>query len=106
MMNKINTLSEFYDIVESEEKTFIYFYTMWCPDCFRTKTYMSKLIKEYPNLTFYKVDRDDLMDLSAHLGIYGIPSFLIFEKGEELGRFVSKLGKSYLEVKDFIDNTL
>jgi thiol-disulfide isomerase/thioredoxin len=105
-MNKINNLAEFYEVVEKDELSLIYFYTTWCPDCFATKLYMPRLIKDYSNIKFYAVNRDELIDLSSHLGIYGIPSFLIYKNGEELGRFVSKLRKSYIEVKEFIDNSI
>lgn len=106
MMNKLETIEQFYEAVEKDELTIIYFYTVWCPDCFASKLYLPRLQKEYSNITFYKVNRDGLLNLSSHLGIYGIPSFLIYKNGDEIARFVSKQGKSYLEVKEFIDNSI
>ena len=105
-MKKIKTLEEFYTQVEKDELTFVYFYTTWCPDCFMVKPFLPRLEKEHKEMTFIQVDRDDLLDLSSHLGIYGIPSFLLFKNGEELGRFVDKNRKSYLQVKEFIENTI
>lgn len=104
-MNKINNLAEFYEMADSEQTTVFYFYTNWCPDCFRSKLYLSKLEEEYKDIKFYRVNRDKLLDLSSYLRIFGIPSFLMFKDGEEVGRFVSKQAKSYLEVKDFIDSS-
>lgn len=105
-MKKINTLEEFYEIAESDQTSVFYFYTTWCPDCFRSKLYMPKLVSEYSDLNFYAVNRDGLLDLSSYLRIFGIPSFLIFKEGVEVGRFVSKQGKSYVEVKEFIDSSI
>ncbi|EAC6938414.1 thiol reductase thioredoxin, partial [Listeria monocytogenes] len=36
------------------------------------------------------------------LAIFGIPSFLAFEDGEEVGRFVSKDRKTKEEINDFL----
>ena len=34
-MQQIKTLEAFYDVVENNEKpVVVYFYTIWCPDCF------------------------------------------------------------------------
>ena len=70
------------------------------------KPVLPKLEKEYPNLTFYSFDRDKDIQLARHLEIYGIPSFLIFNNGDEIGRYVDKKRKSYIEVKTFIDKVL
>lgn len=105
-MKKIKTIEEFYSIIESDQTSFVYFYTNWCPDCFFANLYFPRLIDQYKKMKFYKIDRDGLIDLSSHLGIYGIPSFLIFRNGEEIGRFVDKNRKSMKEAKSFIDKTI
>jgi len=38
------------------------------------------------------------------LDILGIPSFVAFDQGKEIGRFVSKLRKTKEEIIDFIDS--
>ena len=45
-----------------------------------------------------------MLDLCIELKILGIPSFVAYDKGEELGRFVSKLRKTEEEVQSFIDS--
>lgn len=105
-MKNLTNLEEFYTEIESDQISLVYFYTNWCPDCLRSKMYMPKLEKEYSNIRFYNINRDKMLDLSSYLGIYGIPSFLLFKNGDEIGRFVSKLGKSYIEVKEFIDSNI
>ena len=42
--------------------------------------------------------------LCIELKILGIPSFVAYDKGEELGRFVSQLRKTEEEVQSFIDS--
>ncbi len=105
-MNKIKSIKEYYDVIENNDKVIIYWYTRWCPDCFAMKPALPKLEKDFSEHMFYSVNRGMDVELSKHLSIYGIPSFLIYHKGEELNRFVDKRRKSYLQVKDFITNAI
>ena len=45
-----------------------------------------------------------MLDLCIELNILGIPSFIAYGKGQELGRLVSKLRKTEEEVQSFIDS--
>ncbi len=105
-MNKISNIEEFYKIIEQPKPTFVYFYTNWCPDCFSVKPYLPKLEEDFSDVMFYSFDRDLDLELAKHLNIFGIPSFLMFNKNKETGRFVSKFSKSYKEVYAFIKDTL
>lgn len=105
-MKKIQNLEEFYDIVENTDKVIVYWYTKWCPDCFFSKTYLGKLENEFSDYEFIKIDRDRLLDLARHLEIFGIPSFLVFNEGNEVGRFVDKNRKTFNEVKTFINSVI
>ncbi|MBU1019711.1 MAG: thioredoxin family protein, partial [Firmicutes bacterium] len=80
----------------------IYWHTKWCPDCFAIKPHLSKLELDFPEYDFYSINRDMDIELARHLNIFGIPSFLIYNDGEEIGRFVDKKRKTYEQVKDFI----
>ncbi len=105
-MKKLNNTQEFYEAIESGELLIVYFYTKWCPDCFMMRPALPRLEEEYPHIKFYKFDRDKDIQLALHLEIYGIPSFLIFKDGEEIGRYVDKFRKTYIQVKTFIDEVL
>ncbi len=101
-MIKINNVEEFSQIIKSEEKKVIYWHAKWCPDCFRVSSYISKLEAEFIELEFYSFDRNISVPLARHLNIFGVPSFLIYQNGNEINRFVNKNRKTYQEVKDFI----
>lgn len=103
-MTEIKSLKAFYDVVENTEKVVIYWYTKWCPDCFVTKPHLPKLEQEYKQYSWYSMDRDTDIHLAKHLEIYGIPSFLVFEQGKEVGRYVDKKRKSYTQIKTFLDD--
>lgn len=106
MMKILNSIEEFYNAVEQEGKTVVYFYTKWCPDCIVLIPRLSKLVDAFEDITFYKMNRDTDIALSKHLNIFGIPSFLVYEKGELLGSLVNKKRKSYGEITTFIENTI
>ena len=105
-MKKIKSTEAFYNIVEQENITLVYFYTKWCPDCFMVKPFLPRLETDFPNVEFHQMDRDQDIELAKHLNIYGIPSFILFKNGEELGSFISKNRKTYLEIYNFISNTI
>lgn len=105
-MKSINNMEEFYEVVEKDQVSFIYFYTVWCPDCFAVKPYLPKLEEEFTDVVFYMMNRDADLELSKHLNIYGIPSFLMYKSNKEIGRFVSKDRKTHKEVQAFIKKAL
>lgn len=104
-MNKIiqlNSLKEFKEAIQY--RSIVIFSTDWCPDCLYMKTYIEHVVESNPAYQFYYVNRDDMLDLCIELKILGIPSFVAYDKGQELGRFVSKLRKTEEEVQSFIDS--
>ncbi len=100
---KITNLNDFENII-TQENVMIVFSTTWCPDCHYLKTYINDLIDDNKKWSFYYVDRDDMVDLCIDLEIMGIPSFIAYHKGNELGRLVNKLRKTQEEVQEFINN--
>jgi len=105
-LDKIKNLKEYYDVIENNEFVIIYWYTRLCPDCFVMKAALPRLEKDFDNYKFYAVNRNMDIDLAKHLNIFGIPSFLIYKKGEEIDRFVDKRSKSYIQVNEFITNAI
>ncbi|WP_049153367.1 thioredoxin family protein, partial [Ligilactobacillus salivarius] len=46
--------------------------------------------------------RDENIDLCQELDVYGIPSFIVYEDGKEVDRFVNKDRKTKKEVENFL----
>ncbi|WP_429971012.1 thioredoxin family protein [Fructilactobacillus sp. Tb1] len=88
----------------SNGKYILFFTAGWCPDCNFIKPAMPEIVDEFPDFTFIKVDRDDNIDLCKELDIFGIPSFVAFSDGKEIGRLVNKDRKSKEEVEAFINS--
>lgn len=85
-------------------KVVLFFTAGWCPDCRFIKPAMPEIEADFSDYTFYSIDRDENVDLAASLNIFGIPSFIVYDQGQEIGRFVNKDRKTKQQVEDFLRN--
>ena len=76
----------------------------WCPDCQFIKPAMPEVEKDFADFKFYAVDRDEYLDLATEINVMGIPSFIAYRDGQEIGRFVNKDRKTKQQVEDFLSN--
>ena len=81
----------------------VFFFTAdWCGDCVYIKPAMPEIEAEFPEFTFVQIDRDEYLELCQKWNIMGIPSFIVLEDGQELGRLVNKLRKTKTEIVEFL----
>ncbi|GAF35968.1 thioredoxin family protein [Lentilactobacillus farraginis] len=88
----------------SAGKYMLFFTADWCPDCRFIKPAMPEIEEKYQDYTFLKVDRDENIDLAGEMNIMGIPSFVAYDNGHEIGRFSNPDRKTKQEVEKFIDS--
>ena len=103
MMKQLQSMDEYRQMMENGKYIFM-FSADWCPDCRVIEPILPEIEEKYNQYTFIYVDRDQFIDLCSELDIFGIPSFLAFEDGKELGRFVSKDRKTKAEIESFIES--
>ncbi|NWQ43052.1 thioredoxin family protein [Bacillus sp. EB106-08-02-XG196] len=101
-MKNLESMEQFEQLRDGG-KTMLMFSANWCPDCRIIEPILPEIETKYSEFTFIHVDRDQFIELCQQLDVYGIPSFIAFEKGKELGRFVSKDRKSQEEIEGFIN---
>ena len=101
-MERISTVEKFQEITSTEQPVIVKFTAGWCPDCHFIDPFMPEVAQKFSSFTFVKVDRDQFIDLCIELDVFGIPSFIAFENGAELGRFVSKDRKTQEQIEQFI----
>jgi len=107
MMTIVKDLDEFRRLTESDKAVCALFTANWCPDCQAVKPVMPVLEEEFQNLCdFISLDRDQFLDLCQDQNIFGIPSFIVYRGGREIGRFVSKDAKTKEEIESFIKKTV
>ncbi|MFE5278795.1 thioredoxin family protein [Bacillus cereus] len=101
-MKKLESLEQF-EQFRNEGKHIFMFSADWCPDCRFIDPFLPELEEKYQDYTFIYVDRDQFIDLCAQVDVFGIPSFIAYGDGKELGRFVSKDRKTKEEIEQFIE---
>lgn len=101
-MKKLESMEQFEQLRENGKHIFM-FSADWCPDCRVIDPILPEVEAKYKEYTFIYVDRDEFIDLCIQLEVFGIPSFIGFQDGKELGRFVSKDRKTQEEIENFIE---
>jgi thiol-disulfide isomerase/thioredoxin len=100
-MKKLESYEQFSELRDNGKHIFL-FSADWCGDCRFIEPFMPEVEAKFTDYTFVYTDRDQFIDLCAELDIFGIPSFIAYENGAELGRFVSKDRKTQEEIENFI----
>ncbi|MGZ7226656.1 thioredoxin family protein, partial [Streptococcus pyogenes] len=96
------TYEELAGVLEEQGKTVLFFTADWCPDCRFIYPVMPDIEAENPEFNFVRVNRDDFMEVAQQWDIFGIPSFVVVENGQEIGRFVDKNRKTKTEINSFL----
>ena len=96
------TIEELATLVNREGKTVFLFTPDWCGDCRFLKPLLPEIEAENPDFTFVKVNRDDYMEVAKKWNIYGIPSLVVLENGQEIGRFVNRERKTKMQINEFL----
>ncbi|MBT2754413.1 thioredoxin family protein [Mesobacillus foraminis] len=100
-MKKLESVEQFESLKNGGKHIFL-FSADWCPDCRIIEPVLPEIEQKFAEYTFVYVDRDEFIDLCIQLDVFGIPSFLAYESGKELGRFVSKDRKTQEQIEAFI----
>lgn len=83
-------------------KKVLFFTADWCGDCRFIHPFMAEIESDFPDAQFIQINRDEMIDLCIELGIMGIPSFVVYNNGEEVGRLVNKKRKTKDEIEAFL----
>ncbi|KGX90530.1 thioredoxin [Pontibacillus halophilus JSM 076056 = DSM 19796] len=101
-MKALETTEQFNEVIQSETPIIVKFYGTWCPDCQRMNMFIGDILDEYDHVTWYEINRDDVPELAQKYEVMGIPSLLVFQKGEKLAHLHSAYAKTPDEVRDFL----
>ncbi|MEN8374075.1 MAG: thioredoxin [Gemmatimonadota bacterium] len=85
-------------IADSTAPVLVDFYTDWCAPCKVMAPIIDKIARErMGELLVGKLDTDRASEVSAKLGIRGIPTFILFRDGKEVAREVGAVAPAQLE---------
>jgi thioredoxin 1 len=86
----------FESIISKSKKCIVDFHATWCGPCKAMSPILESVENELGENLIYKIDVDKNRDLAEKYGIRSIPTFILFENGEEKERKVGAVSKSYL----------
>ena len=98
---------DFENKVKKEDVSVIQFSAAWCGPCKSLKPVMDKLSDEYKDKNFfwaYADVEDGGINTGSVMGIRGVPTTIIFKKGEEIDRLVGNPGEG--QVRSFIEKNI
>ena len=93
------TQESFKDVINGDKPVFVDFFATWCGPCQMMLPLIDELADEAKDYKVYKLDIDQAPDVAAKYGVMSVPSFLVFEKGEEKARMMGAMPKELLVQK-------
>ncbi len=103
---EINGVEEFEKVVlNSDLPVIVDFWAEWCMPCRMVAPVFKELAIEYAGkMRFAKVNVDYNRELAVRYGVQGIPTLIVFHKGDVIERVVGAMPKPAL--KQLIDRVL
>lgn len=87
-------------ILNADKPVVVDFWAEWCGPCKMLAPLFEKFEKEWGNkVIFAKLNVDENQDLASIYFVTGIPTQIVFYKGEEIGRMVGYAPENYLRPK-------
>lgn len=91
-------MSSFKEIINGETPVLVDFYATWCGPCKTMHPIVESLGKKLSGkVRILKVDVDKNQNAAAKYKIRGVPTFILFKKGEILWRQSGAIPESELE---------
>lgn len=105
-METVEKRDQFEEVIKSEEPIIVKVFVGWCPDCKRLDMFIPDIIEEFGNYKWYQVNSDEIEGFAEDYEVMGIPSILIFQKGEKIAHQHSAFTKTPESVREFLHQQL
>ncbi|NQX63535.1 thioredoxin family protein [Paenibacillus qinlingensis] len=102
-MERIQSSEQFQDKINDDSFTVLKFDATWCHDCKNLDRFIGDIITEHPDKHFYAIDSEQFVDLAEQYEVRGIPSLLVFKKGQKLAHLHSKFAKTPSQIREYLE---
>ncbi|GFN39312.1 MAG: thioredoxin [Marine Group I thaumarchaeote] len=101
--NKENEIIEltdanFDEIISSDSPTLVDFWAEWCGPCKFMLPVFSRLAKKYQSIRFARLNVDQVQSVATRIGVYAIPTFIMFKNGQVVDKAVGAVGEPGLHM--------
>lgn len=85
---KVDLMNFAAEVLQSEKPVLVDFYADWCGPCNVMAGEIEEFSEETDKIKVCKLNVDESADLAMTFGVMSIPTVILFEKGQEVKRFV------------------
>ncbi|KAG6776520.1 hypothetical protein POTOM_020033 [Populus tomentosa] len=85
----VDTWKEHFEKGKGSQKLIVVDFTAsWCPPCKMIAPIFAELAKKFPNVTFLKVDVDELKTVAEEWNVDAMPTFIFLKDGKLVDKTV------------------
>ena len=84
-------------VTQSRSPVLVDFWAAWCGPCTTLSPVVEELAAEHPEITFGKVNVDEVPELAMRYQVAAIPTLLLFQNGQPVDMSVGVKSKKELE---------
>ena len=84
-------------VLKSDKKVLLDFWATWCGPCQMIAPVLEEIAEEREDVTIGKIDVDKEMELAIKFGIVSIPTLIVMDKGQQIGKLIGFRPKADIE---------
>ena len=100
-MIEIKSQEEFDNLIKANNNVIVDFWAPWCGPCKMIVPMIERLSEELPDVTFAKINIDEILDIPEKYNVRGIPTLIKFKDGNLDSLRVGVL--SFKSMKEWIE---